>query len=49
MKKEEILQQAQNEKNKEYENAIMYKAQHRSIIAVSVICIIIFYLQNICI
>lgn len=46
MKREEILKQAQNEKNKEYENAIMYKAQHRSMIAVSVICIIMFFIKT---
>lgn len=45
MEKEEILKQAQSEKNAEYENAIMYKAQFRSIIAVSVICVIIFIIK----
>lgn len=42
MKKEDILKQAQSEKNKEYENAISYKALSRAAIALSVICIIVF-------
>lgn len=45
MKKEEVLKQAQSERNEEYENAIMSKAANSSIIAVSVICLLIFLIR----
>lgn len=45
MKKEDVLKQAQSERNEEYENAIMSKAAYSSIITVSVICILIFLVR----
>lgn len=46
MKKEDVLKQAQSERNEEYENAVIGKSQNYSIIAVSVICVLIFFIRT---